>query len=107
MNALAFSIIVLSWLVIGLVFWLGWQLLRQNGRILLRLDELEQRLDETEFGELSSSRPEEARIGKSEIRNPKSEIDGSLVTSAPTTGDDDRRLSRFSNRSLARSKIKR
>jgi peroxiredoxin len=107
MNALAFSIIVLSWLVIGLVFWLGWQLLRQNGRILLRLDELEQRLDESEFGELSSSRPEEARIGKSEIRNPKSEIDGSLVTSAPTTGDVDRRLSRFSNRSLARSKIKR
>lgn len=31
--------------------WLGWQLLRQNGRILLRLDELEKRLDKVEFGE--------------------------------------------------------
>jgi len=32
------------------VCWLGWQLLRQNGRMLLRLDELEQRLNELEFG---------------------------------------------------------
>src|SRR5258706_11204150 len=32
-------------------WWLGWQLLRQNGRLLLRLDELEKRLDELEFGE--------------------------------------------------------
>ena len=31
--------------------WLGWQLLRQNGRMLLRLDELEKRLNELEFGE--------------------------------------------------------
>jgi peroxiredoxin len=31
--------------------WLGWQLLRQNGRLLLRLEELEKRLDELEFGE--------------------------------------------------------
>src|SRR5215831_16650681 len=29
---------------------LGWQVLQQNGRILLRLDELERRLDELEFG---------------------------------------------------------
>jgi peroxiredoxin len=29
--------------------WLGWQLLRQNGRVLLRLDALEKRLDELEF----------------------------------------------------------
>jgi peroxiredoxin len=31
--------------------WLVWQLLRQNGRILLRLEELEKRLDEFDFGE--------------------------------------------------------
>jgi peroxiredoxin len=31
--------------------WLGWQLLHQNGRLLLRLDELEKRLDELEFGD--------------------------------------------------------
>jgi peroxiredoxin len=30
--------------------WLGWQLLRQNGRMLLRLEEMEKRLDELEFG---------------------------------------------------------
>src|SRR5262249_31348238 len=30
--------------------WLGWQLLRQNGRMLLRLEHLEKRLDELEFG---------------------------------------------------------
>jgi len=33
------------------IVWLGWQFLRQNGRILLRLDELEKRLNELEFGE--------------------------------------------------------
>jgi peroxiredoxin len=31
------------------VCWLGWQLLRQNGRMLLRLDELEKRLNELEI----------------------------------------------------------
>ena len=40
-----------AWLAILTGAWLGWQLLRQNGRILLRLEELEQRLNETEFGE--------------------------------------------------------
>src|SRR5579859_6880444 len=33
--------------------WLGWQLLRQNGRMLLRLEELEKRLDALEFDEPS------------------------------------------------------
>src|SRR5947209_15473953 len=50
MNGLMFTIGALSLLgVMGC--WLGWQLLRQNGRILLRLDELEKRLNELEFGE--------------------------------------------------------
>src|SRR5207247_5895646 len=40
-----------SWAVNGGGCWLGWQLVRQNGRILLRLDELEKRLNEVEFGE--------------------------------------------------------
>ena len=65
----------------------------------MRLDELEQRLDELEFCESSSSRRKEALTGNFEMRDPKSEIDQSLVTSAAT--------SRFGNRSLARSKIKR
>ncbi len=44
---------VVAWLAILAGCWLGWQLLRQNGRILLRLDELEKRLDALEFGEPS------------------------------------------------------
>jgi len=41
--------------------WLGWQLLRQNGRILLWLDELEKRLNELEFGE--SDKPKGLPLG--------------------------------------------
>ena len=107
MNAFFIAAIVLSWIVIGLGCWLGWQLLRQNGRILLRLDELEKRLDELEFGEPSSSRRKEALTEESEIQDPKSEMDQSLVTSAATNGEGDHRASRFSNRSLSRSRIKR
>jgi peroxiredoxin len=32
------------WLVVGFVCWLGYQLVRQNGRLLLRLEAIEQRL---------------------------------------------------------------
>ena len=42
---------MLCWFTIVAVIWLGWQLLRQSGRLLLRLEELEKRLDELEFGE--------------------------------------------------------
>src|SRR6185369_9122176 len=48
LSALALG---LAWLAIVGIYWLGWQLLRQNGRLLLRLEELEKRLDELEFGE--------------------------------------------------------
>ncbi len=36
--------LVLPWLVVAVGCWIGYQLIRQNGRILLRLEELEQRL---------------------------------------------------------------
>jgi len=39
------------WLIVIACCCLGWQLLRQNGRILVRLDELEKRIDAFEFGE--------------------------------------------------------
>lgn len=48
-----FSILVpaLAWLALLAGGWLGWQLLRQNGRLLMRVEELEKRLDSLEFGE--------------------------------------------------------
>jgi peroxiredoxin len=103
MTAISISLIAFIGLLVSLGCWCGWQMLRQNGRMLLRLDELEKRLDEFEFEEPDdeprSNRGDEARYGKSDFRNPKSEMDQTLVTSAAA--------SRFSNRSLARSKIKR
>src|SRR2546429_7302702 len=53
--------IALAWTVILVGAWLGWQLLRQNGRLLLRLEELEKRLDELEFG--GADRPEGLPLG--------------------------------------------
>jgi peroxiredoxin len=43
--------LVLSWGVILTGCWLGWQLLSQNGRNLLRLEDLEKRLNELELSE--------------------------------------------------------
>src|SRR6266487_1088499 len=59
-----FYLIVLltfAWLAIFVGGWLSWQLLRQNGRILLRLDELEKRLNELEFG--GADEPEGLLLG--------------------------------------------
>jgi len=142
MNPFSALALGLAWLGTVGLSWLGWQLLRQNGRLLLRLEELEKRLDALESGEdkqpnglsvgieapafelpdlasnsrtlpefrgrpllliffnpacgfcrdllpklaalrLGSSRREEAQTG---IRNLKSGIDQSLVTSAATNG---------------------
>src|SRR5262245_38277242 len=43
MTTLVFGT-VLPWLLIGVGGWLGYQLVRQNGRILLRLESIEKRL---------------------------------------------------------------
>ena len=69
--------LAITWLALLAGGWLGWQLLRQNGRLLLRIDELEKRIDELESGEQENS----------------------------DNGDD--REHRFSNRSLDRSRIQR
>src|SRR6266576_973988 len=52
--------LALAWAAILVGCWLGWQLLRQNGRLLLRLEELEKRLNELEFG---SGEPEGLPVG--------------------------------------------
>ncbi len=43
MTAIVFGM-VLPWLLLALLTWLGFQLLRQNGRLLLRLESIEKRL---------------------------------------------------------------
>src|SRR2546430_4319204 len=95
MNHFLVVAIPLLSLMTGACCWLGWQLLRQNGRVLLRLDEIEKPLEELEFGgEPGGDSSQEAGDGGQE-----SGMDQSLVTSAATT--------RFANRSLTRSRIKR
>ena len=74
-------IVVLAWLAVMAVGWLAWQLLRQNGRILLRLDGIEERLHELESGEAQEV--------------------------AETSSAEEAKASRFGNRSLARSRINR
>src|SRR5438876_9523366 len=61
MNPPLIPALALAWVAILAGGWLGWQLLRQNGRMLLRLDELEKRLNELEFGE--TDQPEGLPIG--------------------------------------------
>ena len=53
MNHFTIAALSLVSLAILAGCWLGWQLLRQSGRLLLRVEELEKRLDELEFGEPS------------------------------------------------------
>ena len=95
-------IVALAWLLIGVGCWLGWQLLRQNGRILLRLDELEKRLDELEFGE-----PNEPRsLSDNETAD---QVNARLHPNPLPQGEGETqdRTSRFGNRSVTRSRIKR
>jgi peroxiredoxin len=52
MNSILVVSVVLAWVLILAGLWLGWQLLRQNGRLLLRIESLEERLNEMEFAEV-------------------------------------------------------
>ena len=92
MNVLWVLAAAVNWMVLG-ACWLGWHLLRQNGRILLRMQDLEKRLDKLGIGESSSSRHEDIPDEKSEGREQRRD------TSAVTN--------RFSNHSLTRSRINR
>src|SRR5438034_4312589 len=59
MNGVLIAVLAVLWLIVGLGCWVAWQLLRQNGRMLLHLDELEERLDQLEFGEPDGEPPDE------------------------------------------------
>ena len=80
-----------SWLALLLGGFLGWQLLRQNGRLLLRLEDLEARLDALEFGDSDAM---QHLMVAGEVADTKSP-------------NDEDRASRFGNRSLKHSRIKR
>jgi peroxiredoxin len=82
--------------------WLGWQLLRQNGRVLLRLDEVEKQLDQLKFGE--AAEPEGSVIGQTADHINARPHPGPLPQGKGEARD---RAARFSNHSLARSRIKR
>src|SRR5262245_2555002 len=54
MNGVMVIGLLLTWIAILAGVWLGWQLLRQNGRLLLRIEALEEFLNELELGESAS-----------------------------------------------------
>jgi len=88
--------------------WLGWQLLRQNGRILLRLEEVEKRLDESEFGEgAGSETPVRGRTTDQMSADPPPQLPSHPTGEGDQRPDERSRADRFSNGSLARSRIKR
>jgi peroxiredoxin len=97
MNDLLIFGVVIILAALVLVGWLGWQLVQQNGRMLLRFESLERRLDEI----MSSAGHQTAQ--SEEL---KREAGESPATSAATSNDEER-ADRFRNRSLANSKIKR
>jgi peroxiredoxin len=86
-------VIVLVAMVVG--FRLGWELLQQNGRMLLRMEALEKQIEEKA----------ESGKQKAETDYQDAGADGGDGSSAPTNGHE--RAERFSNHSLANSKIKR
>ncbi len=90
MNNLLVLGILIGGVALVMICWLGWQLLRQNGRMLLRIEALEQRLDEFAFGDAEQQ-----------------EADGNSQPSSLNSQPSDDRASRFGSRSLARSKIAR
>jgi len=73
-----------TWITLGIVCWISWQLLRQNGRILLRIEELERALYELQFEET-----------------------GGAIASARAEAENEPRAARFSRGTLARSRINR
>lgn len=97
--------ILLVSIVVG--FRLGWELLQQNGRMLLRMEALEKRLDKKEEGRKKNEESAQQSLPRSfPSDTPAPTATPERAGSAPT-GDEDRLADRFGNRSLANSKIKR
>ncbi len=106
MNTLLISVLILSVTGTAAACWVCWQLLWQNGRILLRLEAMEKKNAKAESGkqktEIDQSRPGSFPSAEAVDSITPSETTGSAGASAA-----DERAGRFSNRSLAGTKIKR
>jgi peroxiredoxin len=66
--------IVLPWLLLGGGMWLGYQIVRQNGRILLRLEAIEKRIDAT-FSRVPAGRANDRAPGGLPVGSPAPEFE--------------------------------
>jgi peroxiredoxin len=105
MNYLLIPALVILLVAVVIGFRLIWELLRQNGRVLLRMEVLEKRLEElkAENGERKVERDQSDNHSHSLSIFPGGEEGGVLSDEQEARA----RESRFGNRSLAMSKIKR
>jgi peroxiredoxin len=105
MSHILISALAILLVVVVVDFRLIWELLQQNGRVLLRMEALEKRLEElnVENGEQKVEGDETQNHIYSLPISPGGEEGGALSDKQETRG----RESRFGNRSLAMSKIKR
>ena len=60
MNYILIFGLLIGWALIVVGCWLGWQLLGQNGRVLLRLDALEKQLEQSEANGGKALKPAQA-----------------------------------------------
>lgn len=108
MNYILITGLVILVVAVVVGFRLGWELLQQNGRMLLRMEALEKRLAKAESRKpkAETELPDEAQGGsrRSVRAEPGNQNDGAQGTDAPHPND---HAARFGNRSLANSKIKR
>jgi peroxiredoxin len=92
MSLITFGIAV-PWIIVALGCWLGYQLVRQNGRILLRLESLEQRLSQL-AGAAAPAVPEAAAPEGLPVGSAAPPFELPDLAGAPTS------LSQFRGRSL-------
>ncbi len=108
MNTLLISGLVALAVGTALACWISWQLLWQNGRILVRLEAMETRLNEGEAngGKQKAEKDQSLPCSTPPAEGPVSTIRAEAAVPPPANAGDDR-VDRFSNRSLAGSKLKR
>ncbi len=102
------SVLILSVAGTALACWISWQLLWQNGRVLVRLEAMEKRLNDGEAeGEKQNAQTDQSLPRPfPAAAAPDSMMPAEASGPAPASAGDDR-VDRFQKRSLAGSKLKR